>query len=157
MTDLPEALQFALLDCMPVARLAVRGEGGGPEVMPIVFARVGRTLFSPIDGKPKAHARLARLAQIAVSPDVGLVLDHYDDDWNSLWWLRLAARAVAVHPDHADWDLAVAALLAKYPQYQITPLFKDEPVMIAMAYARVRWWAAGGMTAMEDWINQLAR
>lgn len=150
---LPESIEHALLDCMPVARLAMHGTGAAPEVLPIVFARVGRTLYSPIDGKPKSSARLARLRLIAAAPDVGFVLDHYDRDWSRLWWLRFAAHAKTAQPSHPDWDEAVEALRTKYPQYHDTPLFKDEPLMLAFDYGPVRWWAAGGLPALEQWLR----
>ncbi len=152
MAALPEILQHALLDCMPVARLAVRGNHGTPEVMPIVFARVGHTLFSPIDGKPKSSARLARIALIAAAPEVGLVLDHYEADWRHLWWLRLSAHARLAHTNHPDWDEAVEILRSKYPQYHSTPLFKDDPLMLAFEYGHVRWWAADGIAGIERWL-----
>lgn len=152
MPALPKVLEHALIDCIPVARLAVRGADSAPEVMPIVFARVGNTLFSPIDGKPKASARVARLALIAAAPEVGLVLDHYDPDWTRLWWLRLNAHAKLAHPSHADWDEAVEVLRTKYPQYHSTPLFKDDPKMLAFDYGRVRWWAADGLAGIERWL-----
>ena len=77
MTTLAPALVERVLDSEAVARLAVIDDAGGPEVMPIVFARVGSLLFSPIDGKPKSHARLARLRHIEAHPRVGLVIDRY--------------------------------------------------------------------------------
>jgi hypothetical protein len=74
-TTLAPALLARVLDVEPVARLAVLDDDGAPEVMPIVFARVGTTLFSPVDGKPKSHARLARLRHIEAHPRVALVVE----------------------------------------------------------------------------------
>lgn len=151
-TPLAPALLDALLDRMAVARLAVVAEDGAPEALPIVFARVDDTLFSPIDGKPKTHARLARLARIAAEPRVGLVLDHYAADWRELWWLRLRAQAVADRGAHPLFAQAVAALQTKYPQYRETPLFKHEPCMIVMRWTDTRWWAAAGEAGLERWL-----
>lgn len=153
---LAPALLYALLDRMPVARLAIVAEDGAPEALPIVFARVDDTLFSPIDGKPKAHARLARLARIAAEPRVGLVLDHYAADWRELWWLRLRAAAVADDGRHPSFARAVAALSSKYPQYRETPLFKHEPCMIVMRWSDARWWAADGIAGLERWLARTA-
>lgn len=138
---------------MPVARLAVIDGKGRPDVMPIVFARVGETLFSPIDGKPKRHGRPARLAHIARNPAITLVLDHYGEAWNSLWWIRINTDAVIAEGQHDDWDAAVAALSGKYPQYQSTPMFLDHPVLICMAWDRIRWWAAEGAASLEAWLD----
>jgi len=149
---LAPALLHALLDRMPVARLAVVAEDGAPEALPIVFARVHDTLFSPIDGKPKAHARLARLARIVAEPRVGLLLDHYAADWRELWWLRLRAEAFADGGAHPLFAQAMAALQAKYPQYRETPLFKHEPCMIVLRWSDARWWAADGIAGLERWL-----
>ncbi len=151
MDALPDDVLHRVLDRMPVARLAV-STGAIPEAMPIVFARVGRTLFSPIDGKPKSSARPARIAHISRHPAVTLVLDHYDEDWSRLWWIRLGADATVAEGAHVDWDAAVEALRLKYPQYATTPMFRDEPLLIAMPWTRVRWWAAAGRGGIDRWL-----
>lgn len=150
MTTLAPELLAHILDREPVARLAVIADDGGPEVMPIVFARVGTLMFSPIDGKPKSHARLARLRHIEAQPRVGLVIDRYDRDWRRLWWLRIAANARIAVGQHEHWHAAVTALLAKYPQYQSTPLFLGEPTLICFEPLSVRAWAAAGLDAIAD-------
>lgn len=142
MSGLAPQLLAQHLDNAAVARLAVIDDDGGPDVMPIVFARVASQLFSPIDGKPKRHGRLARLRHIEARPRVGLVIDHYDHDWRSLWWIRITAIAHIAVGHHPSWDAAVAALLTKYPQYQATPLFSGEPTLICFEPVSVRSWAA---------------
>ena len=144
MTPLAPAVLERILDREAVARLAVIDDAGGPEVMPIVFARVGSLLFSPVDGKPKSHARLARLRHIEAHPRVGLVIDRYAADWHHLWWIRIVASAHIAVGQHPQWHAAVAALLAKYPQYQTTPLFLGEPTLIWFVPLSVRSWAAAG-------------
>ena len=150
MTTLAPALVERVLDSEAVARLAVIDDAGGPQVMPIVFARVGSLLFSPIDGKPKSHARLARLRHIEAHPRVGLVIDRYAADWRQLWWIRIGATAHIAVGQHPQWDAAVAALLAKYPQYQTTPLFLGEPTLICFEVLTLRSWAAAGPDGIAD-------
>ena len=158
MTTLAPALLERVLDSEAVARLAVIDDAGGPEVMPIVFARVGSLLFSPIDGKPKSHARLARLRHIEAHPRVGLVIDRYAADWRQLWWIRIAATAHIAVGQHPQWDAALAALLAKYPQYQTTPLFLGAPTLICFEALTVRSWAAAGAEGIADSLaNDYAR
>jgi len=152
-TVLPSELLADVLDTMPVARLAVIDAAGRPDTMPIVFARVGDWLFSPIDGKPKKHPRLARLAHIRQHPQVTLTLDHYGDDWQSLWWIRLEVEAHIAVGSHACWDEAVTALTDKYPQYQTTPLFLGEPTLIALERQALRWWAASGVDGVANWLS----
>ncbi len=150
MEALSQELLAEILDREPVARLALLGDDGAPEVTPIVFARVAQSLYSPIDGKPKSGTRLARLRHIARAPRVGLVIDRYADDWRQLWWLRLAAIAREVSAEHPDFEAASAALRAKYPQYRSTPLFSGEPTMIRFEILSSRWWSAAGLEALRD-------
>jgi len=78
-----------LLDAVPVARLAQIDHRGGVHALPFVFTRVGCALWSPVDGKPKNHARLSRLAWIEEHPEVCVLVDHYGPDWSGLWWIKL--------------------------------------------------------------------
>ncbi|HEY3751814.1 MAG TPA: TIGR03668 family PPOX class F420-dependent oxidoreductase [Pseudonocardiaceae bacterium] len=95
-----------------VARLATVGDG--PHLVPVVFAVSDSTVVIAIDHKRKARREVRRLANIRANPAVSLLVDHYDDDWSTLWWVRADGDAVVV--DSAD-D-AVDLLVAKYPQYQ---------------------------------------
>ena len=150
LTTLAPALLAQLLDHEPVARLALLDDAGEPQVMPIVFARVGTQIFSPVDGKPKSHARLARLRHIEAHPRVALVIDRYAADWQQLWWVRIAADAYIAGIQHPAWAAAVRALESKYPQYQTTPLFLSEPTMICFEPLAVRAWAAAGPDGIAD-------
>ena len=100
-----------------VARLATVGADGAPHLVPIVFAVAGDVIHSAVDAKPKRHRNLRRLANIAHEPRVSLLADHYDDDWTRLWWVR--ADGIARVTDTSAAGLA--ALRAKYPQYQQAP------------------------------------
>ena len=128
-----------LLDTWPVARLATVAADGRPHLVPIVFARCAGALWSPVDGKPKRSAALARLAHIAREPRVALLLDHYDADWRRLWWIRVDGRAELRAGDAA----AEAALRARHPQYRETPLFAGDPALLRIVPERVTSWAAG--------------
>jgi PPOX class probable F420-dependent enzyme len=129
-----------LLDTWPVARLATLGADGSPQLVPIVFARAGGALWSPVDGKPKRPGTtLERVRNVARDPRVGLLLDHYDGDWRQLWWIRVDGRAALRGTEPA----AEAALRAKYPQYADTPLFAGAPVLLRIEPERVTSWSAG--------------
>jgi PPOX class probable F420-dependent enzyme len=127
-----------LLDTWPVARLATVAPDGRPHQVPIVFARVAGVLWSPVDGKPKASGALARIRNLRAEPRVSLLLDHYDDDWQRLWWIRIDGRACTVAGDAG----AEAALRAKYPQYREVPLYAGEPLLIRIDADRVVSWRA---------------
>ena len=75
------------------------------------------TLVSVVDGKPKRSANLLRLANVRAHPAVSVLVDHYDDDWTRLWWVRLDGVAEVV-VDGADHEYALSLLEAKYPQYR---------------------------------------
>ncbi len=142
----------AVLDKMPVARLALQGLDGQAEVLAIVLARAAGALWSPIDGKPKRSGRkLARLACIEREPCTMLLFDHYDADWQQLWWVRLRCAANVVTPTHPGWPAAVAALAAKYPQYQTVPMFKDAPRMLRFTWEEVSVWSATA-AALPRWM-----
>jgi PPOX class probable F420-dependent enzyme len=97
-----------------VARLATVTPDGAPHLVPIVFAVVGDVIHTAVDGKPKRHRNLRRLANIAHEPRVSVLADFYDDDWSRLWWVRADGRAaVTGEPE--------PALLARYPQYAVQP------------------------------------
>jgi PPOX class probable F420-dependent enzyme len=100
-----------------VARLATVDATGAPHLVPIVFALAGELIHTAVDAKPKRHHRLRRLANIAHEPRVSVLVDHYDDDWTLLWWVRADGLA-RVADTSAE---ALAALTAKYPQYRVTP------------------------------------
>jgi PPOX class probable F420-dependent enzyme len=118
-----------------VARLATLSADGCPHLVPVVFALAGDTVYTAVDGKPKSTRRLRRLANIAANPRVSLLVDHYDDDWTQLWWVRADGLACILDDEAADG--ARALLRAKYPQYQVVPL--DGPV-IAVHVSRWSSW-----------------
>src|ERR1700712_1684874 len=102
----------------PVARLATLRPDGTPRLVPMTFALVDGLVCSVVDEvKAKTSMRLARLRDIECDPRVAVVVDHYAEDWSQLWWVRVDGTA-AVLADGPGRASAVAALRAKYPQYQ---------------------------------------
>jgi len=81
---------------------------------------VGETVYSAVDAKPKSTLALQRLRNLAAHPAASLVVDHYDEDWAQLWWIRLdgVARILESGPER---EAAIDALTAKYAQYVDTP------------------------------------
>lgn len=148
-----EAAQLrALLDAWPVARLATTTAGSDrPHIVPIVFCRLADALYSPIDGKPKASRELKRLRNVRANPQVAVLLDHYDDDWQRLWWLRLDARAEVSHLQDPRAVEVGSALRRKYAQYDSVPLFQaGSATCLRIAWQRVTGWAPGGFDAVLE-------
>jgi PPOX class probable F420-dependent enzyme len=123
-----------------VACLATLDASGRLHLVPICFTRDGDTLVSAVDEKPKRSRRLQRLVNVRANPDVALLVHHYDEDWRTLWWVRLRGRARVVE-DGAELERALRLLEAKYPQYRESP--PPGPV-ISVALDEWRGWAASG-------------
>ena len=103
-----------------VARLATADADGRPHLVPIVFAVVDETIYSVVDAKPKRTTRLRRLADVAVNPQVSVLVDHYDEDWTRLWWVRADGTARIVPLDSDEGRLALQRLTSRYSQYATT-------------------------------------
>lgn len=144
--ELPAHAIRQLLETWPVARLATLDAEGRPAPVPIVFVVRGSVLWSPVDGKPKRSARVARLRHLERDPRVSVLLDDYTPDWRRLWWLRLDGEGSAVRADAPERDAelgpVVEGLRAKYPQYGEVALFRGEPTLLRIEIARMRSWCA---------------
>jgi PPOX class probable F420-dependent enzyme len=103
------------------ARLATAGASGEPHVVPIVFAVLDDVLYTAVDAKPKSGGKLRRLDNIEANPHASVLVDHYDDDWDQLWWARADGHARVLSPTSKESIAALAALTARYRQYQATP------------------------------------
>src|SRR2546423_4247316 len=119
-----------------VARLATVDATGRPHVVPVTFAAEDDTLFFAVDAKPKRTADLKRLRNIAANPSVSLLVDHYEDDWSLLWWVRVdgTARVVSAGPDA---DRAIDLLASKYEQYRRV---RPPGPVIAISIDRMTGW-----------------
>jgi PPOX class probable F420-dependent enzyme len=102
--------QRALLESARRAVLATIAPDGQPRLVPICFVvdDAGPTLYTPIDDKPKRDddpLALARVRDITADPRVSILLDHWDEDWTRLAWLRGEGHAAllepGVPPEHA--------------------------------------------------------
>jgi PPOX class probable F420-dependent enzyme len=113
-----------------VARLATVDESGAPHLVPIVFALDGDVLYTAVDAKPKTTTALRRLANIAQNPRVSVLVDHYEDDWTALWWVRADGTARVLD----DAERARRLLVARYDQY-----VEEPPAGPAIAVEITRW------------------
>ena len=104
-----------------VARLGTLGADGAVRLVPICFAVVGDQLVSAVDHKPKRTGQLRRLDDMVASGTATVLLDHYDEDWTRLWWVRVRGRAMVHDLGDRAADPALVALAAKYAQYREQP------------------------------------
>jgi PPOX class probable F420-dependent enzyme len=132
----------ARLTAARVARLATIDPDGRPHLVPIVFAVDGGTLYSAVDHKPKRSRTLRRIENARARPDVTVLVDHYEEDWRRLWWIRVRGRA-RVLDDGEERERALSLLAEKYEQYRSQR--PDGPVL-AVDITEVRDWRAAGPT-----------
>lgn len=132
--ELPERVQ-SLLETERRGVMTTIADDGSAHAVPVVFARVGAEIISPIDHKPKSGIILARVKNIGRDDRVTLLVDHYDEDWTKLVWLMVRGRAT-VDPD-APLEL-MRDLNRRYPQYE-----PDErhDALIRIRPVRLSWWA----------------
>ena len=120
-----------------VARLATVGAGGKPHLVPISFAVDGDTIYFAVDAKPKRTTDLQRLRNIAANPSVSVLVDHYEDDWTRLWWVRVDGTA-HVLSGGPDIDRAIDLLVRKYDQYRTA---RPQGPVTAISIERISGWS----------------
>lgn len=133
-----ESEALGRLETAQLGHLATVRSDGSPHLVPVVFALTGRRLISPIDHKPKRSLRLVRLDNIRHEERVTLLVDHYEEDWTRLWWVRVDGTASVL--ESID-PTAMAALTDKYPQYRSHP---PTGAGIEIEIETVTGWSAGG-------------
>jgi PPOX class probable F420-dependent enzyme len=116
-----------------VARLATAGADGRPHLVPVTFAARDDVVVIAVDHKPKTTTNLRRLRNIRENDRVSLLVDHYDEDWRQLWWVRVDGTATVVAEDAE----AVTWLCAKYEQYRRRP--PAGPVIRIAVHKIVEW------------------
>ena len=124
-----------------VARLATADAAGRPHIVPVTFAVDGDVVYSAVDAKPKRSTALKRLANIAANPAVALLVDHYADDWNELWWVRADGTARVVDPEGPEGVRALSLLADRYPR------FAARGTVVAVDVRRWSGWAAAAASA----------
>ena len=130
----------ALIDTR-VARLGTVGADGAVRLVPICFAVVDGFVVSALDHKPKRTGQLRRFRDIAESGTATVLVDHYEDDWSTLWWVRLDGEAQVVYEEPRR-SLVLAPLISKYAQYGESP--PTGPVIVLTVRATTSWSAAAG-------------
>jgi PPOX class probable F420-dependent enzyme len=102
-----------------VARLATADATGQPHLVPVTFAVSGDVVYTAVDAKPKRTTALRRLANVAANPRVALLVDHYDDDWSRLWWVRADGTGRILPASSAEAARAAALLSDRYPAFSL--------------------------------------
>jgi len=104
--------------------------------VPVTFAAEGDSVYVAVDRKPKSSTALKRLSNVAENPRVAMLVDHYDDDWAALWWVRADGTGHVLTTGTAQ---PLELLTARYHQYHEAP--PPGPVL-AIHVDRWSGWAA---------------
>ncbi len=133
-----------------VATLATVGTAG-PHLVPVVFALDADQLFTVVDHKPKRTVRLRRLANIVNNPFVALLVDHYNEDWEQLWWVR-ADGVARVIEDNDAMRPGVDLLVNRYDHYRTAR--PDGPLIEVSIKKWTGWSARPDLSESFDGLGQ---
>ena len=140
MTNLSPA-QDRFLRSARTGHLATAAAKGRPQVVPVCFVFDGQAIYSVLDAKPKTTPlrQLRRVKNILDNPQVSLVVDHYEEDWDKLQYILVSGGAELLESDE-KWVLAIAMLREKYPQYRAMDL--DQSPVIKITPVRYSPWSS---------------
>ena len=113
---------------------------GAPHIVAVSFALHADTVVTAVDAKPKRTHDLQRLRNLHQHPAATLLVDHYEEDWSKLWWVRLDGDAYVIRDEPGRTE-ALAPLVAKYEHYRDAP--PRGPVITLHVRSAVSWSAAG--------------
>lgn len=139
MTPSPSSRLKQLIAQTRVAHLATADANGIPHIVPICFAYDGTCLYSVIDRKPKRGngINLKRVQNILANPRVSLLLDHYEENWDRLWYVLINGDA-GILQGGQEHNEAIGLLRQKYPQYRKMAI-EDRPVIRVRPIRIVSW------------------
>ncbi len=123
-----------------VGYFASVGLNGEPHIVPVTFALIESSLVHMVDFKPKTTMVLKRISNVERNPNATILVDHYEDEWERLWWVRIDG-AVTVERSGPAWLAATDALAAKYPQYRSQ---RPTGAAIYLSIDRVTSWEYSG-------------
>ena len=91
-------------------------------------------LFIPLDEKPKRVEvrQLRRVRNLLENPQVAVTVDHYEDDWEKLWFVQIEGLASLTDLESAERSL----LEEKYRQYRTMRL--EQAICVEPTHA-VAW------------------
>jgi PPOX class probable F420-dependent enzyme len=105
-----------------VARLGTVDGYNQPYVIPVVFVFDGAYFFIPLDRKTKTvtPGDLRRVKNIEKNAKVALIIDHYSEAWEKLWFIMIMGQAGIIEKKDQDALLKEIhrMLITKYPQYK---------------------------------------
>lgn len=134
-----------------IGRLATSDRSGVPHNIPLCFwFDEDDRFYFVIDQKPKRlTARgLKRMRNIQVNPQVALLIDHYEEQWNALAYVLVHGEAAQVE-DTSEYLLALRNLRDKYPQYRTMTLSFESNPMVRIEAVSVHVWGERFKAALK--------
>lgn len=106
-------------------------------MIPVCYVFDGETIYSVLDAKPKIIPlrNLRRVRNILANPQVSLVVDHYEEDWEQLQYVMVTGEASLLESGE-EWERSIIMLSEKYDQYKEmdlteSPVIKINPIRFA--------------------------
>ena len=119
-----------------MGRLATVTADQRPHIVPCCFVLDADTIYSAVDAKPKSTLNLRRIQNLKTNSSCSLLVDHYDEDWATLWWVRVDGPGRVVEDD-VEKSPALDLLATKYEQYRKAP---PPGPLVAFDIERWRMW-----------------
>lgn len=111
-----------------VARLGTIDPDGRPNLVPFCPVLDGDTIYHQVDRKPKTTTSLRRVENLLARPDCTVIVDHYEEAWERVWWVRMRGLGRILESGE-EFERADALLRAKFPQVRNDPI---PPAIIAI-------------------------
>ncbi|NLE79826.1 MAG: TIGR03668 family PPOX class F420-dependent oxidoreductase [Rhodococcus sp.] len=139
-----------LFSAARIARMATADQSGRPHLVPVVFTLADDTVYTCVDDKPKRTKALRRLDNIEANSRITILVDHYEEDWENLWWVRVDGTAEILEKGGAESERALDALSEKYPQYALV-----RPPGPVIAVRNLRWhsWSGEGTASVNEELS----
>ncbi|MBD3646747.1 MAG: pyridoxamine 5'-phosphate oxidase family protein [Pseudomonadales bacterium] len=146
---IPERCVHNILASWPVGVLSTWGRNVIHSV-PVVFVAIDDEIISPVDGKPKSGKELQRVVDLERDSRFTLLLQHYSENWEELWWLRLNGHGkVETLRDEQHREKVTSALRRKYSQYSSVDVLDDSVRVLRLKVEHTSAWAWAGL----DWLT----
>ncbi|HEX9666122.1 MAG TPA: TIGR03668 family PPOX class F420-dependent oxidoreductase [Thermodesulfobacteriota bacterium] len=116
---LPTEREYIFIQSQRIARMATVDRSGKPLVLPICYAYDGTNLYTPIDKKPKSVSpgELKRIRNITGNPNVSVLVDVYNEDWNEIGFIIIHGTAEVIDSGK-EYRESLRILSEKYIQYR---------------------------------------
>jgi PPOX class probable F420-dependent enzyme len=136
----PEALHTHLYTHR-IGHLATADAAGMPHLVPVCFVYDGKAIYSAIDHKPKRRTgyRMKRVRNMLENPYVAFLVDHYDEDWQQLYYVLVRGTATILE-DGDDYHRALVLLEAKYMQYRERGLRDMAGLVVKIVPETIQHW-----------------